>query len=346
MISIIIPVYNAAKWLPQCLDSVLKQDFKNIEVILVNDASTDNSLLICQKYADEDNRIVIIDKPQNEGVEFARHSGYSISKGKYVMYIDSDDWLEHPRVLTVMYQKAEETDADYVEIGIQQVFDRHKWIKRRRVNPMKSGTIDQTELYGRYYGVFFGSTMWGKLYRKSIIDKAGIKPLELIYGEDSIYNIQLLQYLNRVVVLDEIGYNYRYGGRYSRYNPRVFQDLKRVCCIEEELLQKSPYLTQERMDKIYFHLKEVLKSEICMMIEFGCESSNKIIAYLEKEIGLPLYENMLKVDENSGFWKDPLVQAFVVKDAETMYKICRKQVRQKHPIRMLKRFLVRIIQYL
>lgn len=346
MISIIIPVYNAAKWLPQCFDSVLKQDFRDIEVILVNDASTDNSLSICQQYTEKDNRIIIIDKPQNEGVEFARHSGYSIAKGEYVMYIDSDDWLEHSQVLSVMYQKAEETGADYVEIGMQQVFDKHKWIKRKHVNPMKSGMIDQTELYDKYYGAFFGSAMWGKLYRKAIIDKAGIKPLELIYGEDSVYNIQLLPYLKRIFILDEIGYNYRYGGRYSHYNPQVFQDLKRVCCIEEKLLQESPYLTQERMDKICFHLKEVLKSEICMMIEFGRESSNMIITYLRKEICLPLYENMLNVNENSGFWNDPFVQAFVAKDVETMYKICRKQVRQEHPIRMVKRFLVRIIQYL
>ena len=91
MISII---YNTAKYLSQCIDSIINQSHKNIEVILVNDASPDNSLSICESYSKRDTRIIIINKKLNEGLEKARYSGVQIAKGKYIMHIDSDDWLE------------------------------------------------------------------------------------------------------------------------------------------------------------------------------------------------------------------------------------------------------------
>ena len=216
MISVIIPVYNTAKWLPKCLDSVLKQDFRNIEVILVNDGSTDKSLSVCKRYATKDKRIILIDKLKNEGVELARQSGYAIARGEYIMYIDSDDWLDHPQVISTMYRKAEDTGADYVEIGIQRVLDRHKWFVKKSV-VARLGVIDQPELFDKYYLSFFGVNIlsvnvWGKLYRKFVLDKADIEPVGVFMGEDLAYSIRLFPYLKRIYILNEIGYNYRMGG--------------------------------------------------------------------------------------------------------------------------------------
>lgn len=129
MISIIIPIYNTSKYLSQCIDSCLCQSYKDIELILVNDKSTDNSLSICQKYARTDNRIRIIDKQINEGVEKARLSGLQSAKGEYLTFIDSDDYLCNDNILSVMHKKAEESKSDYVEMGMQRVMDSHGWIK-------------------------------------------------------------------------------------------------------------------------------------------------------------------------------------------------------------------------
>lgn len=93
LISIIIPVYNAEHYIDVCMESVLNQTYKDIEVILVNDASTDNSKEICFKYKENDNRVIVINKEVNEGAGFARNAGIDIAKGKYIMFVDSDDYI-------------------------------------------------------------------------------------------------------------------------------------------------------------------------------------------------------------------------------------------------------------
>ena len=92
-VSIIIPVYNVEKYLRQCLDSVINQTFKDIEIIIVNDCSPDNSLQIIKEYQQKDERIVLLDLKQNIGLAFARNAGMKIAKGKYITFIDSDDWV-------------------------------------------------------------------------------------------------------------------------------------------------------------------------------------------------------------------------------------------------------------
>lgn len=96
-VSIIVPVYNVEKYLAKCLDSLVNQTLKDIEIICINDGSTDNSLEILNTYAQKDSRITIIDK-KNEGVSAARNTGLNISKGEYIMFVDSDDYLELPNV--------------------------------------------------------------------------------------------------------------------------------------------------------------------------------------------------------------------------------------------------------
>ena len=93
LISIIIPMYNSEKTLNRCIESVLKQTYSNIEVVLINDGSTDNSRNICEEFAKKDNRIVLVNK-ENEGVGKARNTGLEVSNGKYISFVDSDDYIE------------------------------------------------------------------------------------------------------------------------------------------------------------------------------------------------------------------------------------------------------------
>lgn len=340
MISVIIPVYNTAKWLSQCLDSVLKQDFRNIEVILVNDASTDNSLSLCRKYAERDNRVVIVDKPRNEGIELARHTGFLHSQGDYIMYIDCDDWLNNSQVLSKMYEKAEETKADYVEIGSQRVLDRHKIIKRRGgcSTPM---LIKQPELFDKYFLSFFGVNIlsvniWDKLYRRSTLVEANVKPAGLYMSDDLAYNMRLFPYLKRIFILNEVGYNYRYGGITSRYNPLFLPDAKKLYLLKEELIDKYKYYKAH--DWIRFELKNVLKTDICQRIAYGIENDKeKTVSAILTEITDPIYENLREVDKSSAFWNDPFVKGLMAKDGEALYEICRRQVVRDFPIRLLKR---------
>ena len=340
MISVVIPVYNTAKWLPQCLDSVLGQDYRDIEVILVNDASTDNSLDVCIWYAGKDNRIIIINKLQNEGPELARQLGYKNANGEYVMYIDADDWLDHSQVISMMYRNAEDTMADYVEIGMQRVLDRHKWILRKCVasTPL---FIKQPDLFDKYYLSFFGVNilsvnMCGKLYRKSVLDKADIKAVGVFMGEDLAYNIQLFPHLERIYILNEIGYNYRMGGVTGRYNPHLLPDLKRLYLLKEDLIDKYQY--HKAHDWIRFELKNVLKTDICQRIVYGIDNDKEAaINAILTEINDPIYAKLSEVDKSSAFWNDSLVKGFMDKDGAVMYEICRRQVVRDLPKRLLKR---------
>jgi glycosyltransferase involved in cell wall biosynthesis len=118
-LSIIIPVYNTAVYLPTCLDSVLKQTLTEIEIICVNDGSTDSSLEILRQYADGDRRIKIIDTKKNEGDGATRSKGLREAKGEYVGFIDSDDWID-PNMYQIMYEAAHRDDADIVICAIEQ----------------------------------------------------------------------------------------------------------------------------------------------------------------------------------------------------------------------------------
>ena len=111
-ISIIVPIYNIEKKLNKCIYSILEQTYKNFELILVNDGSTDNSLKICNEYKRKDNRIKIINK-ENQGLVLARKSGLDEATGKYIIFIDGDDWV-HKDLLNILYKEAEQESCDIV----------------------------------------------------------------------------------------------------------------------------------------------------------------------------------------------------------------------------------------
>ena len=101
MVSLIIPVYNVEQYLKQCLDSVINQTFKDIEIIIINDCSSDNSLKIIKEYQQKDERIIVIDLQENKGQGNARNEGLKIAKGEYIVFVDSDDWVTNDYVETL-----------------------------------------------------------------------------------------------------------------------------------------------------------------------------------------------------------------------------------------------------
>lgn len=119
-ISVLIPVYNTAKFIRRCLDSIVSQSLKEIEIIVVNDATPDNAMEIVREFAANDSRFVIIDKKKNEGPMCARKDGYSIAKGEYILFCDSDDYYL-PGSFSMLYDKIVETNADIVVSGYRYI---------------------------------------------------------------------------------------------------------------------------------------------------------------------------------------------------------------------------------
>lgn len=134
LISIIVPVYNVEKYLNKCIDSIINQTYKNIEIILVDDGSTDNSGKICDEYLLRDSRIKVIHK-NNGGLSSARNEGINISSGEYIGFVDSDDWVE-PNMYEEMYKKILYSNADIVDCGYWKEYE-NKSIKYISANEVK-----------------------------------------------------------------------------------------------------------------------------------------------------------------------------------------------------------------
>lgn len=204
MVSIVIPVYNPGEALKRCIESVLNQSYQNIEVILVNDGSTDTSGLICRKYSAKDRRIVYIEQT-NAGVSVARNNGIAIASGEFISFIDSDDYV----------------DVDYIECMIKAVKKSKADIVIQGLKSFRNGVLEKTEQFESaslyvsslseavFDKIFYYCGPYCKLFKSAIIKKYDIRfPVDLAYGEDAVFYYEYLSHCEIIDVLNDTSYNY------------------------------------------------------------------------------------------------------------------------------------------
>lgn len=198
-ISIIIPVYNVEDYLDECILSVVNQTYRNIEIILVNDGSTDRSKEICEKYAVLDNRIIVINK-ENGGLSSARNAGISKATGEFISFIDSDDYIE-TTMLDSLRQIIEKYNADIVECSF---FDRFT-NNTNHVTEMSQKEALHRYISSSYY--YPNVSVCNKLYRKEVV--SGLRFPEGRIHEDYLYQCQAICRCNKFIFVDTSFYNYR-----------------------------------------------------------------------------------------------------------------------------------------
>ena len=210
-ITVIVPVYNVEHYLDKCLDSVIKQTYKNIEIIVVNDGSTDNSGEICQEYAQKDNRIVYIEK-ENGGLSDARNAGLDQMTGSYVTFVDSDDWIEQDYVET-LYQKITEYQAD-IAIGNYYSFDEERSLFLFHIlgDSYYEKAHDNVSIFENLYEnqemrSFALISAWGKLYKARLFEQLSFDIGKL--GEDGYLNQKVYLLSEKVIYLNKGLYAYR-----------------------------------------------------------------------------------------------------------------------------------------
>lgn len=229
LVSVVVPVYNQERFIGRCLRSILGQTNNSIEVIVVNDGSTDNSERIISNIASRDKRVVLVNQ-RNSGEAAARKKGYSCAKGEFIMFVDHDDRLSKDAIST-LFDHIVNKNVDIVCGQAQRKF--MWWTKPTGRYPdfMNNRVIGQPELFDNLYVSFFGInlfpvTLWGKIYRRSVIDKA-MENVDLFmtphlhFGGDEAFNLLLFPFINKVFFSDMPVYEYRWGGLTSGYNQHL-----------------------------------------------------------------------------------------------------------------------------
>lgn len=195
LISVIIPIYNVESYLQRCLDSIYRNTYKNLEIICVNDGSTDNSLEILKSQQDE--RVIIIDK-ENGGVSSARNAGLKIAKGEYIAFVDPDDWV-HSRYFELLYSSISECEMAICYHENVTSYINEKPIGNLDIKILSSLNGEIYTLLGEYVFV------WGKLYKREIISDI-LFDEDLSIVEDRIFNIEVFNKMNFAVIVSSVLY--------------------------------------------------------------------------------------------------------------------------------------------
>lgn len=191
MISIIIPIYNAEKYIKRCVLSVINQSYDKLEILLVNDGSTDNSLHICEAFAVNDNRIKVISQ-NNGGVSKARNTGLRLAKGEYVMFLDSDDYML-PDMCKTMLDVLHSKQADCVICGIQEP-EGGLWCPQRNIDYSTLEDFKKDFIYQLNTELL--SPCWNKIFKKQLITHLFNE--EISFGEDLIFDLEYLNNCTRL----------------------------------------------------------------------------------------------------------------------------------------------------
>ena len=200
LISVIMPVYKVEKYLPESIESVLNQDHRNLELILIDDGSPDHSGRICDEYAAKDSRVRVIHQ-KNGGAAAAKNAGLRVASGMYLSFVDSDDYLE-PNVFGHMVQVLREHDADAAQFSFQDIY-------RIRKEPqlLEHCVMNGTEYLIRFTKVWSCALLWNKLYKRSLFDGVFFEEGHKI--DDEYFTYRGFMEPCTVVFDDTVVYNYR-----------------------------------------------------------------------------------------------------------------------------------------
>lgn len=308
-ITVIIPIYNAEKYLKKCVESVINQSLKDIEIILINDGSIDNSLKICKEISRFDSRIKVISQ-KNRGVSDARNKGLKLAKGEYIAFIDSDDFIDET-FLEKLYSKAKSKGYDLVESDYLLFYsnkknkkNKHKLIKKcENIQEFKNNFIKKVILEGDR-----GAFLWNKLFKSNIIKENNLKFLETIL-EDYLFLMEYCVFVKTYISIQERLYYYRISENSlsKQINLNSFNNLLYIEKRKDFILKKLNFKEKEireskswflnytysiintmflyenkltKKEKIYF-IEKIVSNKVFLDI-FKKNRKNKILDYVIK----------------------------------------------------------------
>lgn len=283
MISIIIPVYNVAQYLDQCLQSVLGQSYTDWECILVDDGSKDDSGAKCDEWCKRDSRFHVIHQ-KNQGVSSARNNGIKASKGDYITFIDSDDWVDAVYLMHLIKPAGK---------GVEYIVSGHKCIVEGEITsmlvPNNTCTFELGETGAEPFADLYSKNLLNgpctKLYRRSIIIEHDIHfPLDVHYGEDLLFNYDYLRHVKFIASVAESDYYYRqvFGTSLShKPRPDRFQNDYHQWQVRREFLISRNLWTPQLQQEMYLYLWGVVYDGLFEA------SANRTYSYISGILSIP-----------------------------------------------------------
>ncbi len=262
MISIIVPIYNAEKYLKKCINSILNQSYEDFELLLVNDGSSDQSLIICKEMVTLDNRISVYSQT-NHGVSSARNFGIDVAKGDFIVFVDADDWVEKDYLLN-LYNKHIETGSDLTISNFKSVFSNNRIQKSMffatRIFYTKN-SFNPDDFFDKYT-FLLGNNPFSKLFKTNIIKQNNIYfNKQLKNGEDFIFVLEYALQCKKISSVEDYSYCYNQaniGSATKKYNKNYYRDLKSTKDVYFRILEK--YRNVSDYEKLHHYFRVASKA--------------------------------------------------------------------------------------
>lgn len=283
MISIILPVYNAQEYIEKCLDSLLTQTYKNIEVLCVDDCSADGSLKIIKDIAQKDKRIKVLSTETNSGPATARNIGLDNAQGEFIMFCDNDDKYSQ-NMCAVMIEAMKKNNADLVACKANI---ENKYLDEELANYINCNPIGTFNLEGHLKHII-NVLLWNKIYKKSFIDEYNIRFPDGVSAEDDAFIIQYLSVIQKYCGLKDCLYNHLFRttsytntiGR-AKSDEKKFDKIKIIKNMYDFLIKNNIFKREEE------HFQNRVRAELRYMFLYAKSNDDK------KEI-IRLYNNFVK----------------------------------------------------
>lgn len=289
LISVIVPIYNVECYLNKCIESIIRQTYFNIEIILVDDGSTDGCPEICDQYMKKDSRIKVIHK-KNGGLSDARNAGLDLANGDYYVFVDSDDYIEE-NMIEVLYKRAV---FDKVKLVLCNYYNVNDEGIANMAYEVRDSVLTQDGFWHLKYSIGFGVVAWNKIYHKSLFEKVRFKFGKL--NEDAFILHEIIEQCDRISLVSNCLYYYVQRNNSimgNKYNVRRLDNV-------EASLIRSDYFWGK--NKFYFSLL----SDLCALYELA-NSYTKLDFSIEtnkirfQELKKRLRENVKRNKSNLSF---------------------------------------------
>jgi len=313
VISVIVPIYNIKSYVEKCIESIMNQTYKNLQIILVDDGSTDGCGDICDRYASIDNRIKVIYKP-NGGLVSARKAGLGVATGEYVIYVDGDDWIEldlcENMLKEMLDSKADLVDADYyIDLG-QEILTMYSGISYGRYDtediiPIMLCDENFNECRMKAY-------LWSKMFKRELLEKIQFSIDEKItFGEDVAVTYPYILQCKKISVLNYRGYHYVQHLSSMVYNKKSDEDIRNIALIKglyhnfEKDVHADILLHElNQYTKLLFMLRNITyfdrESKEPYLLPFGgIKNGTDVIIYGAGSVGKSVYQYIKDRDESS-----------------------------------------------